>query len=259
MTDWPLLLWRGTSSPAGFCRGRGGVGGRCTRQGRARSPASAGARRAAGHVRGCARWKRTASGRPSPQSQLRPQGDPYRDAAAHPGAGRAQVSSALRTPPRSSCPLRCWGPSTGTPSWRAGARARGGRDMRGPGPPRTWPPRRTPRDLPAQGGRDGAGPVTFRKDARSWFERARDTGRLVSRPKREAPVGYGGGNGGRRRRRGTLRARQGRGRRRGSHGPETPLGSGDPNAACTSRGGRFGICDLRPRVQGLVYSMPTHV
>lgn len=40
-----------------------------------------------------------ASGRPSPQSQPRPQGDPYRDAAARPGARRAQVSSALRPPP----------------------------------------------------------------------------------------------------------------------------------------------------------------
>lgn len=191
----------------------------------------------------------TAAGRPLPGRRRAPR-------------GRAGTGEQRPPPPRPGhrAPSAAGDPAQGHPAGRrAGARARGGRDMRGPGPPRTWPPRRTPRDLPAQGGRDGAGPVTFRKDARSWCERARDTGRLVSRPKREAPVGYGAGNGGRWRRRGTLRARRGRGRRRGSHGPETPRGSGDPNAACTSRGGRFGICDLRPRVQGLVYSMPTHV
>lgn len=186
MTDWPLLLWRGTSSPAGFCRGRGGpedgAHGRAER-GHLRPRERGGPRDTCMAVpAGSGRRQDDRPPKASHGRRATPTGTPPR--APGPGGhsrlgrGRGAAAGEQRPPPPHPghrAPSAAGDPAQGHPAGRrAGARARGGRDMRGPGPPRTWPPRRTPRDLPAQGGRDGAGPVSFRKDARSWFERARD-------------------------------------------------------------------------------------
>lgn len=108
MTDWPLLLWRGTSSPAGFCRGRGGpedgAHGRAQRGHlRPRSEAGRGTRAwlcplEADGVRTTVPPKpATAAGRPLPGRCRAPRG-PAGTAGSVEAAAQQQVSSALRPP-----------------------------------------------------------------------------------------------------------------------------------------------------------------
>lgn len=122
-------------------------------------------------------------------------------------AHRTAAVNPVSSIPPSPCHLCRWGPGWHARTWARGGKGRTER-REDPELPKAWPPRRTLRVLPAKGGSDIIGPASFRKDTRNRCERARDTGRLVSRPEHEAAMGYGGGNG------------------REGHGPPCALGQG---------------------------------